>query len=83
MTARVGIRLPFTLPFPILLLLIIQLNNTVLCASFIFLFLQSLQLFALREKIADRAFAAEEVAVAGTRDGIAGGQEAELARAEG
>jgi hypothetical protein len=43
MTARVGIRLPFSLPFPILLLLIIQLNNTVLCASFIFLFLQSLQ----------------------------------------
>ena len=43
MTARVGIRLPFSLPFLILLLLIIQLNNTVLCASFIFLFLQSLQ----------------------------------------
>jgi hypothetical protein len=43
MAARVGIRVPFTLPFLILLLLIIQLNNTVLCASFILLFLQSLQ----------------------------------------
>jgi len=42
MLARVGIRVPLTLPF-LLPLLIIHQTITVLCASFIFTFLQSLQ----------------------------------------